>query len=510
MESDSEFLVFNGIDCVTGRYLQAPIPARQLVGRLFGRESPEKQDEDLSADLQWRRASEVESHLAVVDGIDVSDLAESGWGVIFHATADPGIREAMGELLSHREALAGGTYETGGRYRAFVGPQGYLPGMSKNKFLIRNKGSLGYVDPRKMPYYLLIVGSPQDIPYRFQYALDVQHAVGRIHFEKPDGSPDFDAYASYSRSVVQAETSVGQRPRRAAFVGIRTPGDRATTLSADDLVSPLSDFLGSLKQSKAAGNGWDVSTMIGPDQATKERLKQHLGGSATPGLLFWAGHGASFPNGHPLQLSDQGAMICQEWPLGTLGPDGTVPREFYLCADDIPDDANLSGLIAFQFACYGAGTPQYDEYAHHSFDAPKEIAPRSFVARLPQRLLGHPRGGALAVVGHVERAWTCSFRWGNQQALTSFELMLSRLLEGKPVGFAMEPFNGKYAEAATDLAAMLEEYRLENFEDLPHLEIANLYLNQNDARAYAIIGDPAVRLVTEGSIAPSAGSNLLR
>jgi hypothetical protein len=61
-------------------------------------------------------------------------------------------------------------------------------------------------------------------------------------------------------------------------------------------------------------------------------------------------------------------------------------------------------------ACFGAGTPKLDDFAHLVAEPQAAIAPYAFVAALPKALLGHPNG-ALAIVGHVERAWSYSFLW---------------------------------------------------------------------------------------------------
>jgi hypothetical protein len=456
-------LYFNGINGATGDYELPPMTPNELAAIIAGEEI----DEGLLNELKQRR----EAHWAVKEGVDPNDLAQSGWGIIMAYNADPAIKEALSELLAHRQKQAGA------RYREFVADKGYRPGETKNKFLARLGAGPGAVDPDIVPYYLLIVGDPEMIPYRVQNQLDVQYAVGRIHFET------LDEYAQYARSVVQAETSGLALPRQAAFFGTRTPEDQATMLSADHLIKPLS--------SKVAAENWNLRTLVEGD-AVKTQLGKLLGGGETPALLFTASHGMGFPNGDPRQLPHQGALLCQDWP----GPGKwkrPIPPDFYFSADDISSDARLLGSMAFFFACYGAGTPKLDEFAQQAFKGRAEIAPQSFIAKLPLRLLGHPKGGMLAIVGHVERAWGYSFMWDRAgEQLTVFESALKKLMAGAPVGLALEYFNERYAEISSDLTVMIEE---KNFGgNIDDLALAGMWTANNDARAYVIIGDPAVRL----------------
>ena len=486
-ESLTETLIFNGIDGASGGYLLPEMTPAQVSALAQGQSLEPEAIEELK-----KRAYDLQNPHAGVEA-DARDLTQTGWGVILPYDADPAILEALDPLLKLRKEQAGD------KFKAYTGPDGYRPGDSKNDFLGRDPRNMGPgpVNPDKVPYYLLVVGDPATIPYRFQYQLDVQYAVGRLAFD------DVEDYARYAQSVVQAEKGLKLSPQ-AAFVGVANSDDRATAMSSANLVQPLAEKLRAMQPEWAAESAkskkplpqWSVETLM-KDQATKASLSALLQSGQAPALLFSASHGIAFPNGDPRQLPHQGALICQDWPGPQVWREA-IPQDYYFAGEDLSSDTNLLGMMAFFFACYGAGTPQVDEFAQQIWSNQPErrvIAPHDFIAALPRRMLSLPRGGALAVVGHVERAWGVSFFWGKAgPQLQVFQDCLERLMKGNyPIGYAVEVFNNRYAEISSDLTAQLDEVR--NFFKKPNdAELANLWTANNDARNYILLGDPAVRL----------------
>ncbi len=284
-----DLLFFNGLDLSTGDYLVPPMPPADVSRLAQG----ERFDAQHLSELKWRCREATEGHYGVKEGVDYKKFDETGWGVIFAYNADPAIREALSELLTHRQKQAARIKEA--RYVEYSGPDGYRPDESKLDFLARHGAGPGPVDPDKVPYYLLLVGDPETIPFRFQYQLDVQYAVGRLHFNT------VEEYANYARSVVAAETNGGSRARRAVFFATSNPDDRATAMSCQQLATPLSEMMGKNHPD------WKVEAVLA-DNARKARLAQLLGGDDSPALLFTTSHGGGFPDGHPLQRTRQGCL----------------------------------------------------------------------------------------------------------------------------------------------------------------------------------------------------------
>jgi hypothetical protein len=487
----SDLWTFNGIDASSGAYLLQASPAE--IVRVASRSEV---DPRALGELKSRVFQAASNHLGLKAGHDARDLSDAGWGVVFpavrpdspEAKRQTAIVDAMGPLLAHRRVIASRRGEL--RYRQFTGEAGLRLNESKLEFLARHGAGPGPVDPDVVPYYLLLVGDPRELSFRFQSQLGVQHAVGRICFDT------VEEYAHYARSVVAAETHTLVLPRRATFFSVVNPDDGATEASAHSLVRPLARQLAS----EPTLSEWTLHE-VSEAAATRDALVRLLAHGEAPALLFTASHGVGFPVDHPLQLRHQGALLCQDWPGPKQWGRQPIPESHYFAGEHLPADADLLGTVAFMFACYSAGTPELDEFAAQAFKARARIAPEPFVAGLPKAMLGRARGSALAVIGHVERAWGHSFLWKapgvpskRRPQITAFSSALQSMMEGMPIGAAMKFFGERYAELASDLSVELE--RAEFGESIDEYEVAAMWTANNDARGYAIFGDPAVRVMT--------------
>jgi hypothetical protein len=477
LNADTVYL--NGVNAVTGNYLVPPTPIAEIANLI------KAQPDDPQARVLSRMGEMASSvTLGLPIDKDPKNLREAGWGIVFHVNEKPEVKESLKPLIEHRRSQAGDEKS--------VKILDYRSGEGRAQWLARFRVAAGSVDPAKVPYYLLFVGSPSQIPFNFSFLVDIEYAVGHIAFDSTED------YATYAQNLVDYETrkTAIKNAREVLFFATRHPLDGATRMSADQLVLPLADGIPTNVPGSAgtpSKYGFRSRKIWGKD-ATKASLidAMRAKNGGPPAVLFSATHGmGGWSPGDPLQIPNQGALLCQDWPgLGQIAPG------HYFSAEDVPEDAQVQGVIAFLFACYSAGTPQYDRYFHKRSTPPPEIAKSPFYARLPQKLLTHKNGGALACVGHVERAWGYSIvSPGAGPQLQPFQNALGSILQGVPLGHAVQNFNEKFAILSADISTMLEDIGFG--ARVSETDLATRWLERNDAEGYLIFGDPAVRLRLE-------------
>jgi hypothetical protein len=416
-------------------------------------------------------------------GIDANDLSQAGWGILFGPSVDQKVKDALKPLLDHRRAQAK-------PFKTFDGPDGFLKGDTAEGWLKRRKVRMDVVDPELgVPFYLLLVGPADEIPFEFQYYLDIYWAVGRLWFETPE------EFRQYAESVVQYEKAAAVPTGRGAVMfATEHDFDPATQAFMRQVASPLA--LGQDgRQSVWKRQRFELETFLGEQQATKSALRNILRGKehGTPALLFSGSHGMDFEFNDARQHGAQGAIVCQDW-----GGLGDIKEEHWFSASDVPADANVHGMIHFFFACHGGGCPELDNYDRLNTQ-PRRIAQKPFFSRLPQKMLSHPQGGALAVLAHLDRAWAYSFQTqkGGPQ-IQGFRDVIGRLLCGQRIGQATDMFNIRWAALSSVLADLHADLRLG--ADVPMKTLGNLWVARDDARNFMILGDPAVRLRVEDMV----------
>jgi len=474
-------IIANGVNGATGEYLHAPQNQHDAA------EIAAAEPADCLAALTRLAKQAADPHLGALFDIDLTQLGDAGWGVVFHEAEDASAKAALAPLIAHRQKQIGN--------EKIVKVLEYRDGETVQQWLARYGMAFGDIDPEKVPFYLLLAGSPAKIPFLFGHLLDAVYGVGRIFFDSAAG------YAAYAQSVIAYETApAAPNSRDVWFFGPQHRDDRATELSATALVKPLAlgdgerpSLLDRLAKSKFKLAY--TPRYLEPEHSTRNALLDVFrpADGRPPALLFTAGHGLGWPLGDARQSTAQGALLCQD--LERIGAGPIEPRHYFAAAD-LPADARLHGLVCFHFACFGVGTPREDRFDHRNGAAPPQIAPDAFFSPLPKALLTHPNGSALGVIGHVERAWPSSIRTADAgPQLLPFVNALSFILIGNPLGYAMKDFNERYTALSASLGALLEKRSFGL--TVSDGDLASLWTARNDAEAYVLFGDPGVRLRTD-------------
>lgn len=453
----SEELQPMGIHAVTGKPLRPPVRAEVLASWILQTLGGVRPAQPVAV-----VPDKIEFKGGLPDGVVPDDLSSTGWAVLWAPNTPAEVKDALAPLLEEREAVAGPLYR---EIDLQVSNSGELEDVST--FIERHQVSPGTITPKKLPYYLLIVGDPVIVPYEFQTALSVDYAVGRLTLAQPE------EWQRYAEAVVAAEKNL-IFTQKLAFFGPTNDGDPSTSLSAKQLIEPLA--------SKIVPGSWKIQNATGP-QATKDRLARFLHGAERVPVVFSATHGVGFDLGDASQLSGQGAILCEKGER--------------FAATDLQQAGDLRGLVWFSFACFGAGTPQMDNFpGNPNLLTVQQIAPHPFQSALATQLLSHPAGPALGFFGHVDLAWTTSFKFGSAESqIEDFKQTLERILRGERLGHALHNLGQRYASLSTLLAVEMITALQQGTQMRRGTasRLARYWTAAMDARNYVLCGDPAAR-----------------
>jgi len=424
-------------------------------------------------------------HLSAFGG-DPNDLARQRWGVIA-PTGDRGDRllEQVKPLCERR-----GTQQ-GAAPRFYRVDPDMDPGASETwcKKVLHHAS----VPLRDQPRYLLILGDAHEVSLDLQRRLAADSFVGRLAFAAED---DYRAYAEKVLAWEDKPTSEAQA--RTLFFTAHD-GSQATRIGYTALVKPsvkacledqqLGYFPAREIREVGCPAAWSLTDFM---KAAAEPI---------PSALLTLSHGLGPPRegwkNADTQRRFQGVMSLGE---DVLEPEHVRNRPFF------------PGGFWLYFACFGVATPresafypwlhrlqQVGEYgALDRLQISRPLEGRSFFAALPQAALANPEG-PLAVVGHVDLAWTYSFlELTGMNHASRFFGALSEMVQGRRAGVAFSSLSTHMMQVALEI---MVKYQDDEFvlargaQPSPEaLNRAHLWMTHHDLAGFMLMGDPAVTL----------------
>lgn len=393
------------------------------------------------------------------------DDPDVGWGLV--AAASTKLPAPIADLVSKRGAhvfLYGADPD-----RRFT----FLRNQTLNRD-VAIAGSPRGNGPGRLPYYLLIFGGPDQVPWGIQFALAATRAVGRL----PLVDRALENYVNALLSDFQADAA---DPYTTVTWAVDLGSDDITHLMRTSLADKMAqrfladEEMGPTRSTVLDGKGEDLVAALNAKR---------------PGVVVTTSHGLTGP------LDDVAAL------RRTMG----LPVD---SAGKAVEPATLlerwrpGGTIWYCHACCSAGAESPSTFAP-LFEPASSLrrildgiaAAGPIVSPLPLELLGHARP-ARAFIGHVEPTFDWTLRNpGNRQVVTGpiVDALYPNLFQPSPrtpVGHAFREVHGNIGGylAAWEAARKAYDAGTPSLPDLVSMQLA-----ARDLGSMVILGDPAAVL----------------
>lgn len=449
------------------------------------------------------------------EGGDQGDLAQQRWGVVAPDT-DAGRRmvAAIERLIAHRSDQSGRRLD----------PIFVRPGMSESETQVWRKTTFesSVSDPEDLPRYQLILGDLDGVSLAFQQVMGGDAYVGRLALDPLPGRDDpFEAYQAYVDKLLRWERQPSAAARGRALFHTVHDGTPSTAVGFRSLVKPGLAQVGAwMDEGKLAA---DQVMSVGDRAIPDPQELLDIAAQDRPGVLFSLSHGEGAPragwSSPAEQRLGQGAL--------SFGSEGRLRGE------DIAARPFLPGGLWFMLACFGAGTPQASAYYPWLAKLKDEGRYRGklepllaglppadgagFIASLPKAALASEQG-PLAVIGHVDLAWTYAFRdLDTGRALNRparFMQLVRSALRQDRFGIAYRWLLRFMGRVNDEITGVYQESAGAGLDVETHRRLGHLWMLRNDLAGYVLLGDPAARLPLAAAAAaarpatPSVSSGL--
>ncbi|HEU0201995.1 MAG TPA: hypothetical protein VFR86_16380 [Burkholderiaceae bacterium] len=413
--------------------------------------------------------------------VDLSQWADPrvGWGAVLpmrQGLTNAELAEGVDAPEPIRELIKARGNAPVFRYRGLKGgllTRFYTDGKQPADLNLRGLRGIG---PTAVPRYLLLIGTPEELPWGLQMRLQAEAFVGRL---------DLDP-AGLERYV---EALLGEW--HGATRDVKRPVIWAVDHGHPDITRLMRRTIAERVLAKfKEDNEFDVAKGFFSDvQATHHDLVQALG-ERQPAFVVTSSHGATFP------LDQPAAMRAQ---LGLL-----VDHQKTLTdANAVVGAWNARGAIWYAHACCSAGTEaksRFEGLVGADSSLGKTLAAISQVgactAPLPRALLGgkNPLG---AFIGHIEPTFDWTLRDPTNGQVTT-QHIVDALYEAlhaadrPPIGKALAGYFRAVAGLLQDYADALDAVDAQESGALQRARRARLIAA--DCQAMVILGDPTVRL----------------